>query len=125
MPPVERDAQYQRAVLWAANGTITRYGEKEVSAAVEIPARWEEGILRTVNEDGTPSASSGTIHLDQAVAAGSIMWLGKLVDLPSPISESTGLMEVVGVNEMTDISGRDIKHDVTVQKFRGALPTVS
>jgi len=125
MPPVERDSLYQKAVLWAANGTISRYGEKEVSAAVEIDARWEEGLTRTINEDGTPSSSSGTVHVDQAIAEGSIMWLGKLADLPNPITESTGLAEVVGANEMTDISGRDIKRDVQVQKFRGTLPTVS
>lgn len=118
---IETASLNQKAVLWQRT-SFDRNGEPRVSAPVEIKARWEEGLLESIDEEATPIAINGTVDVDRDIKSGSIMWLGKLRDLPSPVTE--GLVQVVGFEKIPDIKGRVFARSVTVKKWRNKLPTV-
>lgn len=118
--PVENASLTSKAVLWEAAGH-DRHGKVQVSAAVEIDCRWEEGRRASVDVQGTPIAVDVTMFVDQEVAAESIVWHGELVDLPSP---PTGLYQVVLVNYTPDIKGIETQRDVGLKKYSDSLPEV-
>lgn len=121
MPRIEKRLLNQKAVLWPRVGT-DRNGEPTVGSPLEINVRWEEDFRGSVDSQGTPIAVNGTIDVDRDITAGSILWLGELSDLPSPVT--TGLMEALTMDRIPDIKGRFFARSVTVKEWRAALPTV-
>jgi hypothetical protein len=121
VPALEIVNLKQRAVLWATSGK-SRYGEPTVASPVEIRVRWEEGLSESIDDSATPIAVNATVDVDRDVAAGSILRLGKLADLPSPVTD--GLMEVISFDKTPDIKSRVFQRSVTVRRWRSSLPTV-
>jgi hypothetical protein len=121
VPALEIVNLRQRAVFWATSGK-SRYGEPTVASPVEIRVRWEEGISESIDDSATPIAVNATVDVDRDVAAGSILRLGKLTDLPSPVTD--GLMEVISFEATPDIKCRRYQRSVTVRRWRSSLPTV-
>lgn len=121
MPTLESTALPQSAVLWPFAG-YDSYGQPAVESAVELSpdnqdgVRWVEGVTEQISPEGTLVAASDTVHVNRSrvITVGSIMWLGALADVPSPI---TNHREVIGVNATLDIKGRATKRNVTLQKI--------
>lgn len=118
--PLETSELNQRAVLWAASGT-DNYGEHTVNAATEIAARWESGLAEAVGAQGAVIASSGTVVVDREIAVGSILWKGKLCDVPTP---KTNLHQVIDYQETPDVKARNYRRVVTLARYSDELPGI-
>ena len=127
MPALVDRRRHQTAVLWAASGT-DEFAENKVDAAVELDpdkqtgVRWETGNKDWVNNRGVTVAIDSTVVVDRAIPVGSIMWLGKLVDLASP---PVDLRVVVDYQETPNIKNRNIRRTVLLEKHSDTLPTVN
>jgi len=122
MPSLSTVNLTTKAVLWMLSGRDD-YSEITVSAGVEIPVRWEELINQQINAQGDPVAINGTIGVDRVITEGSILWEGKLADVPGSFTNE--LMEVVSMNRVPDIKGRDTQLNVTVRRFKNTLPVIA
>lgn len=111
----------QKAVLWAATG-VDSYSEVKVSAAVEVPVRWETGQKEAIDPQGSTIALESTVYVDRVVAVGSILWLGKLVDVPGT---PTNLRQVVIFKAVPDVKGRKFRYSVGVIKYSNELPALA
>lgn len=122
MPSVEVDCLEQKAVLWSAVlGSFDRHGKQKVSAAVEIDVRWITGNKEVTDSKGNTIGIESTVIVDRAIPVQSILWLGKLSNLPSP---TTNLRKVDVVKETPDIKGRATRRVLFLNKFSDTLPDI-
>jgi len=121
MPSPEVASLKQRAVLWTPNG-VNRFGENTLAAPVEIRCRWEETTGERIDPQSGAIKSTGSIKVDRVIPVDSILWLGKLVDVPS---DPKDLRQVISFNQIPDIKGRISERSVTVMRLSTALPTVT
>ena len=120
MASPETGMKEEKAVLWAF-ASHDRHGKVQVSAPVEIDARWEIGSSATINAQGTPIALDAAVYVNQSVTAESVMWRGELADLPTPV---TGLYQVVSYSETPNIKGVEVQRDVGLKSYGDNLPEV-
>lgn len=120
MPAPEVRGLNDYAVLWAVAST-DGYGRFTVSAAAEIKVRWEDSKQESTDPQNTVEASPAKVFTDQAIVIGSILWHGRLRDLPTV---PTGLYKVTSYNGTPDIKNRITQHSVTLTRYGDALPTV-
>lgn len=122
MPPLETADLHQKVVLYEKSGAPDRFGESKVKAAVEIDARWEL-VQRTITgPNGNPLAIDSVAVVDQDIPLGSLLWLGKKADLPSPV---TNLREVVAKEETPDLKNRFTYREVLLRRYRDSLPDIT
>jgi hypothetical protein len=119
MPPLETCDLRQTAVLWNVTGQ-DRHGKPTVSNPIQIRVRWVLNDSQVVDPFGNTVASSGTVITDRPIDNMALMWLGKLVDLPSP---PTDIHQVIKVNTTPDIKNRNTRFDYILMRYAQALPT--
>ena len=122
MPSITKAACRQKAVLWANTNTYDDDGQPQVSAATELKVRWETERMETPVTVNESVAYDEAVQVRQEVAVGSIMWKGKLKDLPST---PNNLRKVVDYIEIPGIKGRIEDRWVLLVKYSDILPTVS
>jgi hypothetical protein len=120
MPAIGKRNLKQDAVLWAASGTDD-YGEVTVSAAIGIKVRWERENKEAIDALGATIAFEDAAFVDRDIADGSILWLGKLANLPN---QPEDLRQVIQFAKIPDIKGRNFSRVVGLIKFSDALPTI-
>lgn len=116
-------ARRQYAVLWARTGWDGN-GEPKVAPAREIKVRWEFTQREVIGDDGTPIAVDATVDVGEDIPTGSIMWLGRLADLPDGKEFDQPLLQVITADKIPDIKGRQFARSVTLSKWRRTLPTI-
>jgi hypothetical protein len=125
VPPLEQMDRHQYAVYWEALGTDS-YGQSKVSDdPVELRVRWNFKRTQTVSANGTPVALDGTVVADRELVADSLLWAGRLRDLPAGTSfseEDDELYVVTTVTVTKDIKGRNTRYEFGVARFRSTLP---
>lgn len=121
MPAIETANRKQKAVLWAASGHDD-YGEPKVNSAVELSVRWTEGREETTDAQGEVVSYDATVRVDREIAVGSVLWKGKLADVPSPTSD---LFRVVARKTVPDLKGRDFERIVFLKRLSESLPTLN
>ena len=72
----------QKAVLWATP-TPDGSGDWTFATAVEIDCRWEDKQQMVTDAQGKQVLCKAKVYVDRDIAAGSFLWLGTLVSLPS------------------------------------------
>lgn len=119
---VETTARHQWAVLWAASGLDT-HGRQTVEPPVEIQVRWKHTQRMGSDARGNPVSIDAQVVVAQDVPMGSVMWEGKLDDLPgtSYVPESD-VMEVVGQDTVPDIKGRNVHRVLSLSRSSDSLP---
>jgi len=121
MPAIEAQNRFQKATLWAKYGT-DRNGEVTVSSPVNIKVRWDAGLSATVDQTGTTTAKNGTVIVNQDVTEGSILRLGEVCSLPTPVTD--GLFEIMSFKKTPDVKGRKFARSAEIRRYKGQLPTV-
>ncbi len=123
MPSPESSDRKQKAVLWAATAAtgFGDYGGHKVSDPIEIKVRWEERKRESVDANGNTIAVDATVVVDRVIGVGSIVWLGKKVDVASP---PVNLKQVVAYQEVPDVKGRKIRRTVLLTRYSDELPTI-
>jgi hypothetical protein len=111
----------EKAVLFAF-ASNNNFGEPQVSAGVEIKARWEIENGETLGPRDTVIKTVAIVLVDRDIEVGSLLWNGALVDLPSPVTE---LYKVADFNKVQDLKKRlPPTRYVRVTKFSDTMPTI-
>jgi hypothetical protein len=124
MPSPEHDFRHQIAVLWPAEGADA-YGQTLVGDPREIMVRWRFTRTESTDAQGNTVSLDASVQVDERVDAGSLMWLGRLADIPPGTSfteTDAELYEVVNYHQTPDVKGREIKRSVGLRRYRDTLP---
>lgn len=121
MPALEYTDLRQRAVLWTFKDQ-DRFGVQVLNPPIEVAARWLLNDSQVIDPAGNTIASSGNVILAIGVVNMSLMWLGKLVDLPSPPND---LHQLIKANTTPDLKNRQTRFEYYLMRFSDQLPTVS
>ncbi len=117
MPSIETTGLNDYAVLWAAS-TLDGYGKAKINAAVEINVRWEGRVQDSTNPNSGVESTPVEVFVDRAIETGSIMWHGRLQDLPD---SPTNLFEVISSDYIPDLKCRNIQRTVVLAKYNNSL----
>lgn len=123
MPPLERTDLLQKAVLWPFLG-YDGYGQPAVSKTPqEINVRWVDKQSVVQDAQGNTISFDVTIIVAQDVPDESVMWKGKLTDLPASFTapDST-LVNVRSKNRTPDIKNRNIRLELGGMRYKDSLP---
>lgn len=125
MPPPERAMAKQWAVLWEPTGFKDRNGKVLVSTVPsEIRVRWVDKKRNTLDKEGNTIAIDATIVANQEVPENSILWKGKVDDIPgTSLVPEEGLVQVVVANRIPDVKGRVREYELMCMRYNSALPT--
>lgn len=124
---MEDDSRFRKqdAVLWAYAGR-DNHGDVKISAtAVALKVRSEKVTREVLDSNGTIQATDLTLVVDRSIAEGSIIWFGKLADVPDDTNDLTDLKQVVTYSELPDIKGRKFRREVTLIKYGDRLPVTA
>lgn len=120
----ENDYRFRKqdAVLWAYSG-VDNHGDTIVSATpVALKVRSEKSSSEVLNPNSTVVIANHTVFVDREIAEGSIIWFGKLSDVPDDTNDLTDLHQVIDYSETPDIKGRHFTREVLLMKYSDRLP---
>jgi hypothetical protein len=129
VPPFESMGRTQWLVYWP----FVRYagdGEPVVAEPCCVKGRWVERRRVSNLADGSVVVYDAQAAVGVEVPTGSIVWPGRMGDLPAgtgTFDELTGqLFKVEGYSEAGDLKGRSrhVRRELMLSRFRGALPAV-
>jgi hypothetical protein len=118
----EKRSLHQDAVFWETNLTQNNYGREELKAAVAVKIRWQTKNKEVLSPGGSVIGIESMAVVDRTMPVGSILWLGKLIDLPGT---PANLRQVVNYNETPDIKNRKVRRTVDLIKFSNELPDLA
>lgn len=125
MPQPESTHRLQDAVLWAQTG-VDRYGEPVVGTAQAIKVRFNAAKKRVLTPEGKTITLDGTAIVNQAIAVGSLLFIGTLTTYvgtgSGSGSDDAQLLQVKSYNDTPDIKNRSSLKEVGLMRFRNALP---
>lgn len=121
MPSPESANLVQRAVLWSFSN-VDDYGNVVVNSPVEIRVRWEGATgQQLIPLTASEMDVATTVYVDRYIPLRSLLWFGRLRDVPSPVTE---LGEVKNYNDTPDIKGRSVLKTVSIIRYGNSLPIV-
>lgn len=98
-----------------------KFGKPRVSAGVQIRIKTE----LTEAENRNPQSSGVSYDYDavvlQRLEVGSLVWIGKLADLPNPV---TNLLEVVWYDEVSTLDESKVSRTAGLKRYSNAAPTI-
>ncbi len=122
MPAFETMDLNDWLVLWEKAGN-DGYGNPTLAAPVQIRCRWIEGQTEFTGPNGVPIAINATIVVARDIPVDSIVWKGRLQDMPGTGYVPTGgLMQIKGKRTTDDIKGRNTRRTVMAARFNDTLP---
>ena len=123
MPAIEESDLSSYAVLWPCVG-FDGYKNSILSfPPVEIPCRWKTGSRTTNPQVGTEDV---LMIVSQDVAKGSVIWIGKLEDLPDPSLDpafnQTEIYTVVDKKNTPDLRDVEMRRVLILQRSQAKIP---
>lgn len=113
----------QTAVAWLAAPPDSR-GINQVHTPIEIKCRLTKGNRRTHDALSQRVELSGSMDVDRTLPIGTLLWMGRITDLPSPeVTVIEGLMQVESFNEIADVKGRHTRKSVDLSAYSETLPS--
>lgn len=113
----------QDVVYWAKSSK-SKFNEPTVSSGVALKVRWIDKQEESLDANNQVIKTDVTVKVDRSIAIGSIFWKGKLRDLPSPVSDTTNLYQVVTSREVPNIKNRSTRYTVGLIRYSDTMPTV-
>ncbi len=95
-----------------------RFGQPTVGEPEQFNCRWSHEETQHVDDRGTLVGYPIRIEADRFIPTGSIVWQGRLKDLPE---EPEGLYEVASCDIIPDIKGRNPGYTVAAKKYKNTL----
>lgn len=137
MPDISVALAWQVGVLWVAKGP-DRNGQVAVSASpFEVNWRLNKNRAEVIGPDGNVlrvemsaligGRLDGTPLIPQRVNVGSVMWLGRIANLPSGgdyFGQLEELLQVKGYVETPDVKARYSTRTVGLMRLRDSYPTM-
>lgn len=125
MPHETKDLK-DHAVYWEATG-LDRRGRVTITedGPIDIKCRWEEMTRQTLDGKGDPITISARVAVAIDIPDNSILWHGRLVDLPADGTPPSGIMRVMGRERSPDIKSRHVRRVLTLTRHNAELPDVT
>ena len=120
MPSIATMERNEYAVYWETIG-LNKFGKPTISPPIEIRVRWENSKSTMIGKDRQPLAIDATVVVDRELVDDSILWLGKLEDLPTTPSN---LMQIKTLTSVTDIKGKHTRRVAYASEYGNTLPVV-
>lgn len=118
---IESMSLRQDATLWAAGTESTSIGRKKVLANTAIKVRWEESEQDALDVEGETIRVDALAVVDQDIAIGSLMWLGKRANWTVATGE---LKEVVTFSKIPNLKGTRFRRTVGLIRYSNDLPPI-
>lgn len=123
MPAPEHDNRRQKAVLWTRKG-VNRQGQLKLNSPAEIIVRWKWVRREIVDRQGNTVAIDAEVVTVQDIPVGSVLWLGKLTDLPDDGLPTEDVMQVITAPTTPDIKGRFKMRTLMLMRMKDTMPEV-
>lgn len=117
MPSIETADLKQNAVLWLVDETLNTddAGNPRIASPISIKVRWEAST-------GEGDRRKARVVVDREITKGSVLWLGKIDDLPLPPNRPTNLMQVIAYSTVPDVNNRYQRKLVDLVLLGSQLP---
>lgn len=131
MPALEVCDLNDDAVLWPVAGNADPNGQDRVSdRPVGVRVRWNDSFTEVRDPQGNTVAIEATVVADRRIDKGSVLWHGKVSDLPAgtgfALEDVPDLMQVYSWNGTQSLNGRNTRHELKLMRLKSSLPgTVS
>lgn len=109
------------AVLWEATG-IDAYGVVKVASPVQIRCRWNDSPRDSNESQSHKVGITVKISALQSIPMQSVLWHGKLVDLPVI---PTDLCQVKSIDGGLDVHGIAERFEYGLTKYMDDIPTLT
>lgn len=126
MPRFETKHRNQDALLWECIGADNK-GKPRVSIErIELKVRWSDRSVEMNDPEGKLIVVDATVVVDRNIPYSSIMWKGKVEDLPGThgIPESN-IMYVAAITTTPSIKNRGTRRVVGLRRYSNKMPTQS
>ena len=120
MPSIELCDLRQKCVLWVFKGQDL-YGKQLLYPPIQISVRWVLNESQVVDPTGNTITASGSMYTNVSIPNMSIVWKGKLADLPAT---PTSLYQVIKATTTPSLKATQTRFDYILMTFTTALPTV-
>lgn len=110
----------QDAVLWAIAGK-DKFSAPKVSSPIALKVRWIDKQSESLDANNQVIRSDVTVKTNREIGVGSILWKGKLADVPSP---AINLYQVIGSRTVPNVKNRETRYTVFLIRYSDTLPTV-
>lgn len=121
MPPIEVCDLNQDAVLWEFVRQ-DRFGKPVVKTPVAIKVRWVANETQPNGPFKNTIGSTKTVITTRTIPIMSVLWQGRLKDLPDNPSD---LREVTTVNTTPSLKATETRFEYTLTKYTQELPVIS
>lgn len=111
----------QAAVYWGKTAE-DEYNKPIVSSPVELRVRWVDKEAENLDANGNVIRTDVELVVDRELALGSVLWKGKLKNLPSPFNHP--LYQVVITRTIPDLKNKESRYRVFLTRYSTTLPTV-
>lgn len=126
MPAIEECDLSSFAVLWPCIGLDKRSSPVFNFPPIEINCRWKTGSRTTSPQIGTEDL---LMVVDQDIAKNSVLWVGKLEDLPDPSLDpafnQTEIYTVVDIRKTPDLRDVEMRRVLILQRSQAKIPIPS
>lgn len=121
-----RVGRHDKAVYWKRTG-VDQDNRPTVDQPIEIDCRWVDKARQMVSRDGTIIGVESTVFTDEPLEDGSVLWHGELEDRPGTGfgDEREQLMEVISVDKVPSIRGRETIYRANLQRYTDERPSLT
>lgn len=126
MPRLEVSDLVHYCVVWEKTGD-SRNGEPIIKPGVQHRCRWVSRRSQTTDPQSNVIATDADLAIDCCVPKGSIIWKGRLDQIPGtadPTVPTEDLYIVVGSSTAEDIKGRSVRYDLKLRRHNDSMPTI-
>jgi hypothetical protein len=113
-------------VYWPYAG-VDRDNEEQVLSGYHIYGRWDPDLRQMRDSTGKlVNIDVQLIVAQEGIVIGSIMWLGLVQDLPTPVTNVTNLFKVIAVQETHDIRHIPgvLERQLGLVRYKNTLPNI-
>jgi hypothetical protein len=122
VPALEVMDLTDKAVLWQVSGK-DRYARLTFDAPREINVRWVDRIQLATGADGNTVTTLANVAVAEDVYVGSLLWYGTLAEWATYAgTDGAYVMQVVTINDASDIKGRNVRRELALSRFMDAVP---
>ncbi len=125
MPQPENSGPPVATVQWPATG-VDQFGKITTGPPCSLDVRrWEWVRREKTAPDGTVTTTDADLSVNSRVKVGSVVWQGRLSDLPPGTSFGTDFGEiyrVVSCDVTPDVRNRIVQYAASVARLADSLP---
>lgn len=121
--PMEHSDMVNHAVLWSF-ARNDRDGFPRVEQPVDTCCRWEEKNIEMVDPEGNKIQVDVILAVPHQIVMNSLLWEGRLCDLPESGVPTRDVYEVVARDRGDDLKGRVRRWEFGLKRFKDRIRTL-